>query len=130
MKKKFFAVALALVLLAGAVAVGVHVLNKEARADVIYVLNLWEDVGGVPTGVTGAVVWFSFDVGDQQGWLNFQANEAGNGIYKVAVPDNIAPDIERYVIVIPVSFVPIDPDENPHRVDDPEVHFVSWEVDA
>ncbi len=78
MKKRFFAVALALVLLAGAVAVGVHILNREAKAVVPYYVELFVDDGMISVPLEGADVKFWFA---GQGWV--QTTETSPGVYKV-----------------------------------------------
>jgi len=54
MKRKFIAVVVALALLAGAVGVGVHLLNREARADWVQEVKItvnWDEGGVNPYNI-------------------------------------------------------------------------------
>src|SRR4030042_5047533 len=75
--KRLLCVVLSLALLAGAVAVGIHVLHKEALAVVNYIVEIWDEELGEP--VFGATVMMSFNWGIE--WE--QADELQNGKYRV-----------------------------------------------
>ena len=104
-KKNLLIIILSLALLAGAVAVGIHVLHKEALAMVHYIVEIWDEELGQP--VLGATVSMSFNWGIE--WI--QADELQNGKYEV-IRDNYA---GTWLIRIdePDNYMGVNPPGNP-----------------
>ena len=66
-----------LALLVGGVAVGIHILHKDALAVVVYTVEIWDDTVG--DWLEGGTVWFSFD--QRLSWEPTVENEDGQYIY-------------------------------------------------
>jgi len=76
MYKKVLVAVLMLALLASGVGLGIHLLHKDALAQVHYTVDIFDLT--VEDGLEGATVWFSFD--DRDNWL--PTVELGGGLYE------------------------------------------------
>ncbi len=113
-------------LFAGAVGVGIHVLNKEARAELVeYTIYVYEMVDGLPVPVNNAGVLVDICV-DQQMWGQFSPAALGNGLYSFWWDED---DMDFWRIIMPASYELIDPDSSP-QARQPDVHFMSWKVNC
>ena len=82
MNQKTLTLILAAAILAGGVALGIHILNKEIIAEVTYRVYVWEDCGGVPTPVTDAWIQFRFNGGNWE-----EVDGEGEGWYWITIAE-------------------------------------------
>jgi hypothetical protein len=96
MSRKLLAIVLSLALLAGGVAVGIHILNQKALANVTYTVEIWDF--GEGSWLTTGEVYFQFDGG---GWV--PAFNNADGSYELTIDEYkgswsiwlFAPDIDE-----------------------------------
>jgi len=80
MNRKLLFVVLSLAMLAGGVSVGIHVLHKQALANVTYTVEIFDEE---LTPVNDGTVWFSFNGGEN--WL--VTVPIGDGRYEIPRDD-------------------------------------------
>lgn len=121
MFRKFIFVFLVVVLLAGMVGLGIHLLHKDARAQIIYKCYIWFSDEGIPTPVTDAWMEARFDGGD---WT--LPDDELEGWYKW-----IQEECDEWDLVIGNgNWIGVDPVEGRWWFDiGGTVHWVEWEVE-
>ena len=119
MKAKLLYALLAVVLLATAVGIGVHVLHKDAHASVTYQVYIWWNDNEVETPVENLWIRFQFDGG---GWVD--SDSQGGGHYK-KTRDNAAN--EWQIRIMDEDWDGVDPDTQIWTPPAAETSVV-WEV--
>jgi len=104
--------------------VGVHVLNREARADVTYSAHIWVREGWDIDPLLGATVEFNF-AEDNGNWV--PAQEDGNGWYSVNRA-NYTQSSWKIRVTNPPNGFGVDPEQFP--LGDPATHITvnEWVV--
>ena len=98
MTRKLLFVVLSLALLVGGVAVGIHILHKQALADVTYIVEIWDDSQDPGEWLEDGTVQFSFDEGvwEDAVWVGDGKYTFGRGDYADSwLIRLVEPDIEE-----------------------------------
>ena len=127
MSKKLLTIVLMLALLAGVVAVGIHVLHKDALASTKYQVYIYMDPPEAPRiDLEDGIVKMKFEIlGEWTDWV-IAINE-GDGIYSRML-SYYPSQIYHWQVVVssPEDFDPVDPPSNPVTHEGNVTSF-SWE---
>ena len=121
MNRKVLAVVLSLALLVGGVAIGIHILHKEAIAQVHYVAFIHAGFQPPLIPLEDAIVKMNFD---GEGWE--EADEIGDGEYEI-IRDDYAGWSWKIKVVDPDDVEGIDPEGNPVEGSCSQA-YLDWQV--
>ena len=108
MNKKLFAVVLTLALIAGGVGLGIHLLHKQALAEVVYTVEIWDNTEPPGEWLDDGTVFFSFD--ERENWV--AAVWVGGGEYEYE-RENGAESWWIRLDEPPLDVPECDPNQNP-----------------
>ena len=107
MSKKLLTLILTLALLASGIGLGIHLLHKEALAQVQYLVEVFDETPGEQQMLFGATIMMLFD--PMEGWI--EADELQEGKYEVIRDD--AESLWKIRIDFPENYTGANPAGNP-----------------